>query len=78
MNKWILKNLSNTQRVVVECVTIKGEDRVEIRKEYRKSADSDWVSSKGITIPVKSIPKLVTILATILRGDSNKEVDESE
>ena len=74
MNKWILKSLSNTQRVVVERVTIKGEDRVEIRKEYRKSTDSDWMSSKGITIPVKSIPKLITILKEI----SNKEVDGNE
>ena len=74
MNKWILKSLSNTQRVVVERVTIKGEDRVEIRKEYRKSTDSDWMSSKGITIPVKSIPKLITILKEI----SNKEVNGNE
>lgn len=74
MSKWILKNLSNTQRVIVERVNIKGDDRVEIRKEYRKSVDSDWVSSKGITIPVKSIPKLVTILKEI----SNKEVDGNE
>lgn len=74
MNKWILKSLSNTQRVVVERVAIKGEDRVEIRKEYRKSIDGDWMSSKGITIPVKSIPKLVTILKEI----SNKEVDGNE
>lgn len=74
MNKWVLKDLSSTQRVVVECVNIKGGDRVEIRKEYRKSADSDWMSSKAITIPVKSIPKLVTILNEI----SNKGVGENE
>lgn len=74
MNKWILKNLSNTQRIIVERVNVKGEDRVEIRKEYRKTTDSDWMSSKGITIPVKSIPKLVTILKEI----SNKEVNENE
>ncbi|MBR2492374.1 MAG: hypothetical protein IKB64_02745 [Paludibacteraceae bacterium] len=74
MNKWILKNLSNTQRIIVERVNVKGEDRVEIRKEYRKTTGSDWMSSKGITIPVKSIPKLVTILKEI----SNKEVNENE
>lgn len=74
MNKWILKNLSNTQRIIVERVNVKGEDRVEIRKEYRKTTDSDWMSSKGIMIPVKSIPKLVTILKEI----SNKEVNENE
>ena len=65
MIKWILKNLSNTQRVVVECVSINGEDRVEIRKEYRKSIGRDWMSSKGITIPKNSIPKLVIILKEI-------------
>lgn len=74
MNEWILKNLSNTQRIIVERVNVKGEDRVEIRKEYRKTTDGDWVSSKGITIPVKSIPKLVAILKEI----SNKEVNENE
>ena len=74
MNKRILKNLSNTQRVVVELVNIKGEDRVELRKEYRKSADLDWVSSKGITIPVDSISKLVSILTEI----RDKEVGGNE
>ena len=74
MNKWILKNLSNTQRIIVERVNVKGEDRVEIRKEYRKTTGIDWMSSKGITIPVKSIPKLVTILKEI----SNNEVNENE
>ena len=68
MSKLILKSLSNTQRVVVECVNVKGEDRVELRKEFRKSADLDWVSSKGITIPMDSIPKLIDILTEINSG----------
>jgi hypothetical protein len=74
MIKQVLKNLSNTQRIVVEQVNIKGEDRVEIKKEYRKNIDIEWASSKGITIPVESIPKLVTILKDM----TNKGVGENE
>ena len=75
MIKYVLVNLSNTQRIVLEGVSIKDDDRVEIRKEYRKTSEGDWISSKGITIPVKSIPRLITLLSKIY---DNKGVSESE
>lgn len=75
MIKHVLVNLSNTQRIVLERVNIKNGDRVEIRKEYRKTSEGDWISSKGITIPVKNIPRLVTLLSKIY---DNKGVDDGE
>ena len=75
MNKHILINLSNTQRIVVERVSIKGDDRIEIRKEYRKTSDGDWIPSKGITIPVKDIPGLISLLSKIY---GNKGVNDDE
>lgn len=75
MIKYVLVTLSNTQRVVLERINIKNEDRVEIRKEYRKTSDGDWISSKGITIPVRNIPKLITLLSKIY---DNKGVDDIE
>ena len=75
MNKLVLVDVSNTQRVTIELVTVKGEHRVEIRKEYRRLADNAcWRASKGITIPMNNIPKLVAILKEI----SNKEVNGGE
>ena len=74
MSKHVLVNLSNTQRIVLERVSIKEDDRIEIRKEYRKTSEGDWISSKGITIPVKNIPKLITLLSNF----GNKGVNDSE
>ena len=72
MSKLVLKKLSNTQRIVVERVTIRGESRVEIKKEHRKTIDSDWTPSKGITIPIDDVPTLVTILKETI-GDEGVE-----
>lgn len=73
MDKKVLVNLSNTQRVVLEQVSIKNEDRVLFGKEYRRTTDDDWIPSKGITIPVDSIPRLTEMLYDIQNHEGMRE-----
>lgn len=70
MTKIIIAELTSTQRIVLEPqVSINSQDRIELKKEWRKTSESDWVSSKGITIPIQYIGVLIKSLQELPPSD---------
>lgn len=63
-NTKVVADLSDTQRLVLLEVSVHGDERVELRKEWRRGLSDDWVASKGITIPKRFVPALVNILSS--------------
>lgn len=64
-NTKVVADLSDTQRLVLLDVVVHGEERVELRKEWRRSQSDEWSASKGITIPKKFVPVLVKALSSL-------------
>ena len=58
MNKFVLFSNSNTQRVAVE---VNG-DSLLLSKEWRRTAQDEWKTGKGIEIPKQQLIKLIKIL----------------
>lgn len=65
----IVANLSDTQRLVLATVEVRGAERVELRKEWRRSSSAEWKASKGITIPMEIVPALTKALSELGRQE---------
>lgn len=63
----IVANLSDTQRLVLAAVEVRGVKRVELRKEWRRTSVAEWKASKGITIPMEIVPTLTEALGELSR-----------
>lgn len=61
----IVANLSDTQRLVLATVEVRGQKRAELRKEWRRTSVAEWKASKGITIPMEIVPALTKALGEL-------------
>lgn len=66
-NVKVVADLSDTQRLVLLEVIVNGDDRVELRKEWRRGKSDDWTASKGITIPRQFVPVLASALTSLCK-----------
>lgn len=60
-NNVILGDLSNTQRISLK----PSDSGIIIQKEHRKDSSSEWIISKGISVPRLMIPQLIQQLNTL-------------